>query len=138
MLLKLLALSLLLGTAAFGQENSTNGAPSTPGTNTAPLHLQASEAKAHEGAYAVVSGKVAEVNLGKSVVRLNFEKPFPKESFTAVIFSHYTNRFSNLEALEGKQVAVRGKITLYHNRPEIQLRQTNQLEVLAEPAASKP
>jgi DNA/RNA endonuclease YhcR with UshA esterase domain len=54
--------------------------------------------------------------------------------FTAVVFSSNTNRFPDLEKLQGKTVEVTGKITEYRARPQIVLLSTNQLKVIEKEA----
>ncbi len=105
-------------------------APAAESSTNSPALLSAAEAKQHIGQDAVVTGKVAEVNISERVVRLNFGQPFPKQPFTAVIFSRNTNKFTNLPSLQGKSVEVTGKITEYRNRPEMILDRTNQLKII--------
>ncbi len=135
--LRLVTLGALLSAAAIAQEKYTNtNAPvlgGVAGTNT-PVKLRSAEVKDHIGANAIVTGKIAEVNKSASLVRLNFDQPFPKQTFTAVVFSSKTNLFPNLDQLKDKTVEVSGKIMLYRSRPEIQLQTTNQLKVLEAPA----
>jgi len=92
--------------------------------------VSAAEAKRHLNSEAVVRGKVVEISRAEKVVRLNFEKPFPYQPFTAVIFSNRTNLFGDLEKLKDKTVEVSGRIIEYRRRPEIILSRTNQLRVL--------
>jgi DNA/RNA endonuclease YhcR with UshA esterase domain len=131
----LLIITGWLSVAALAQEAKTNAPAATAETNTnAPLRILSSEAKDHLGANAIVKGKVAEVNGNARLMRLNFDKAFPNQTMTAVVFARYTNLFPHLAALEGKTVEVTGKIVEYRNRPEIQLERTNQLMVLEAPA----
>jgi DNA/RNA endonuclease YhcR with UshA esterase domain len=104
-----------------------------PATN-APLRLTAVEAKDHIGTNAIVSGTVVEVYKGARTVNLNFEKPFPKQPFSAVIFAEKTNLFPDVEKLKGKSVECIGKITEYRDRPQIVLAKTNQLTVIEKEA----
>src|SRR6267154_1161334 len=104
---------------------------STAKTN-APSQISSNEAKEHSGAPAVVKGKIAEVNVGERIVRLNFEQPYPKNPFTAVIFPANTNKFPGIEKLKGKTVQVSGKIAVYRERPQIVLTSTNQVRVIEE------
>ena len=60
----------------------------------------AADAKANIGTNAIVTGKIVEVNIAEKLVRLNFEKPFPKQLFTAVIFGDKTNLFPDLDKLK--------------------------------------
>jgi hypothetical protein len=106
--------------AAPGQEAKTNP----------PVRIQAADAKANIGTNAIVIGKIVDVHFSEKVVSLNFEKPFPKQPFTAVIFGDKTNLFPGLEKLKGKTVEVSGKIVEYRDRPEIKLDSTNQLKVV--------
>ena len=110
------------------EEPATNAAPA------APLTLSAVEAKDHIGTNAVVTGTVVEVYHGSRTVNLNFEKPFPKQPFSAVIFSEKTNLFPEVDKLQGKSVELTGKITEYRDRPQIILTSTNQLKVLEKEA----
>jgi DNA/RNA endonuclease YhcR with UshA esterase domain len=95
-----------------------------------PPTIKASEAKEYIGTNVVATGKIAEVNKVERLVRLNFDKPFPKQPLTAVIFSTKTNLFPDLDTFKGKKVEVSGKITDYHGRPQIVLDTTNQLKVV--------
>jgi DNA/RNA endonuclease YhcR with UshA esterase domain len=104
-------------------------------TNSPPT-IKASEAKEYIGTNVVVTGKIAEVNKVERLVRLNFDKPFPKQPLTGVVFSTKTNLFPDLDTLKGKSVELSGKITDYHGRPQIVLERTNQLKVVEQ--ASEP
>jgi hypothetical protein len=96
--------------------------------------VPALEAKKHINAEAIVTGKIAEVNVAERLVRLNFERPYPSNTFTAVIFADKTNLFPNVRELKDKTVEVTGKIADYHGHPEIILTSTNQLKVVAKAA----
>ena len=117
----------LLCTAAPAQEATTNS----------PVKIQAADAKANIGTNAIVTGKIVEVNIAEKLVRLNFEKPFPKQLFTAVIFGDKTNLFPDLDKLKDKAVEVSGKIIAYRDRPQIVLTSTNQLKVLEKEAEAE-
>jgi len=120
----LLSLSVLLSTGA--QEGKSDSGAKT----NAPIRISATEAKEHIDAQAVVKGKIAEVNVGERIVRLNFEQPYPKNPFTAVIFPANTNKFPEVEKLKGKTVEISGKIAQYRERPQIVLTSTNQVRVI--------
>jgi DNA/RNA endonuclease YhcR with UshA esterase domain len=121
------ALVLLACVSGLAQEQ--------PKTN-APVKIPASIAKQHINADAIVTGKVAEVNKAQRLVRLNFEKPFPNQTFTAVIFANKTNLFPEIDKLKDKIVEISGKIADYRGRPEIILTSTNQLRVVEQSDAS--
>ena len=108
-----------------------------PATNAAPaalLTLTAAEAKDHIGTNAIVTGTVVEVYKGSRTVNLNFDKPFPKQPFSAVIFSERTNLFPDVDKLQGKTVELTGKISEYRERPQIVITSTNQLKVIEKEA----
>jgi DNA/RNA endonuclease YhcR with UshA esterase domain len=121
-----LLLSLAVVLSAGAQASKSDSAAKT----NAPIQISATEAKEHIGAEAVVKGKVAEVNVGERIVRLNFEQPYPKNPFTAVIFPANTNKFPEVEKLKGKTMEVSGKIAAYRERPQIVLTSTNQMKVI--------
>jgi DNA/RNA endonuclease YhcR with UshA esterase domain len=120
----LLNLAVLLSAGA--QESKSDSGAKT----NAPIRITATEAKEHIGAQVMVKGTIAEVNVGERIVRLNFEQPYPKNPFTAVIFPANTNKFPEVEKLKGKTVEVSGKIAQYRERPQIVLTSTNQVKVL--------
>ena len=113
-------LAALACAVGLAQETKTN----------APVRIPASAAKQHIDADAIVSGKIAEVNRAERLVRLNFDKPFPNQTFTAVIFANKTNLFPEIEKLKDKNAEISGKIAQYRGRPEIILTSPNQLKVL--------
>src|SRR5262245_44453539 len=90
--------------------SSTAFCAEEPATN-APLRLTAAESKEHIGTKAVVTWTVVEVYKGSRTINLNFDKPFPKQPFSAVIFSEKTNLFPEVDKLKGKSVEITGKIT---------------------------
>lgn len=91
------------------------------------------EAWEYVGLEKIVEGRVADVyrSMRSNTIFLNFEKPYPNNPFTAVIFSRYTKNFPPFPEFvyEGKTVRVKGKIKLYKGRPEIILKSPNQIEV---------
>jgi hypothetical protein len=100
-----------------------------------PAKIGAAMAAQHYNENLVVTGLVAQVNFRSRLVFLNFDKPYPDSPFAGVIFSPFTNQFTNLPSLEGRIVEVTGMITNYRNKPEIVLTNAIQLTVLASPAA---
>src|SRR6476660_4893001 len=111
----LVAALSLAATTLVAQETKTNTA----------VRIPAAQAKEHIGDQAVVYGKVAEVNIAEKLIRLNLEKAFPAQPFTAVIFAANTNLFPDVAKLKGKTIEVSGKIAVYRDRPQIILTGTN-------------
>ena len=113
-------LALIWIPALLAQETKTN----------APARIPAGEAKQHIDSEATVFGKVSELHKTEKLVLINFDKRFPYQPFTAVVYANKTNLFSDLEKLKGKTVEVTGRITEYHEQPQIVLLSTNQLKIV--------
>jgi DNA/RNA endonuclease YhcR with UshA esterase domain len=122
----LVVLCTVCGLNALAEDSKTNA----PAKSAEPIKIKAEEAKKHIGEQALVSGTVAEVNSTASLVRLNFEKPYPENVFTAVIFSRNTNDFPGVFKLKGKNVEISGKVADYRGHPEIIVNSTNQVRVV--------
>ena len=58
---------------------------------------------------------------------LDFCEDFRDCPFTSVIFVTDANKFGDLQSLRGKHVELRGVITLYRSRPEIVVRDPEQI-----------
>jgi exonuclease VII large subunit len=101
-------------------------------TSPPPLKISASEAAKYYNQQMTVTGKVAQITIRPKVVYLNLDHKYPHSPLALVIFPSNTNQFGDLNALEGKNIEVKGKIRNYHNRPEIVLESTNQLKVIKE------
>jgi DNA/RNA endonuclease YhcR with UshA esterase domain len=86
--------------------------------------LNASEAKEHFGENATVCGDVVSTRHAASSkgqpTFLNFDKPYPNQIFTVVIWGSNRNKFKTPEEdYKGKKICVTGKITAYDGLPEI-------------------
>lgn len=85
------------------------------------------------GKEVIVEGKVVDTyrSIKTNTVFLNFEKPYPTQCFTAVIFNSDLYKFvQNPEDFYlGKTVRVVGKIKKYKGRAEIILKDPSQIEI---------
>ena len=80
-----------------------------------------------------VAGKIVDGYKSKTnTVFLNFEKAYPNQCFTAVIFSSGLINFpENPQSFyEGKIVKVKGMIKEYQGKPEIILEDRSQIEIV--------
>lgn len=113
-----------------------------PAKPDAAKKLTPAEAKEAAGKYATVVAKVVQVRAQEKVTHINFEKPYPYHTFTAVVFASKTNLFPELDKLVAKTVEVSGKIEVYNDKPQIVLVVKSQLKVVEEreknPAEGKP
>jgi micrococcal nuclease len=94
--------------------------------------IPACEAKNFLGQEMIVEGKVAEVYVSKkNNVFLNFERPYPNQCFSAVIFSENLKNFKeDPQKFYLKKVRILGKIKEYRGKPQIILENQNQIEGL--------
>lgn len=105
-------LILVLAAAAFGAETV----------------IRDSDAAGHVGERVTVKGFVASVFTSRAGnTFLNFGKPYPNQTFAAVIFRGSAKQFGNPAQWEGRHVLVTGKVKLYKGKPEIILTSVNQL-----------
>ena len=93
----------------------------------------ACQAGKYLGKEIIVEGKVVDTyrHLKSNTVFLNFEKPYPNQCFTGVIFSSHLYKF--VQELEkyylNKTLRIVGKVKEYRGRPEIILENPDQIEV---------
>jgi DNA/RNA endonuclease YhcR with UshA esterase domain len=86
------------------------------------------EAAQHVGDTATITGTVDGVHQsGKGNIFLNMGGKYPNQAFTAFIPSASAAQFSNPQQYEGRTVAVSGKISLYHGKPEIIVTSPSQI-----------
>ena len=91
-------------------------------------------AKYHIGELITVCGIVSETHTSVTYTNyINFGKPYPNNSFTAIIIAKDTANFQGnipVQILTNKKICVTGKIKLYKEKPEMFLNLKEQLEVL--------
>jgi DNA/RNA endonuclease YhcR with UshA esterase domain len=100
-------------------------------TNSPTLTIGAAQTADHIGKQVTVTGVVAQVSIRPSVTFLNFDKAFPSNVFSAIVWNRNTNEFESLPSLKGKTVAVTGKLIEYKDKPEMELSSKTQLKVLS-------
>jgi hypothetical protein len=94
------------------------------------LNLKTSDASAKIGSKAIVTGYVADVVIREKVAYLNFDAKYPKNTFTAVIFTDKFEAFGDLQSYKNKTVEIKGKIGQYGGKPQIILNYKNQIRVV--------
>lgn len=86
--------------------------------------FSASDASKHIGEQATVCGRIAEVKAATTVrgtpTFIDFEKPYPNETFVAVIWEHDKVSVGTVPTVG--LLCVKGTITEYRGRPQIVLR----------------
>ena len=94
--------------------------------------LPAAQAFAHVGETATVCGKVTGVHYaansrGKPTF-INFDRAYPSQDFTVMIWDDDRAGFGNLDGYTGHQLCARGTITAYRGKPEMILRKPEALQ----------
>jgi micrococcal nuclease len=94
--------------------------------------IGACQAGNYYGKEMIVEGIITGAYRSKTnTVFLNFEKPYPNQCFTSVIFSSEQYKFvgSPEKYYANKTVRIRGEIKEYQGKPEIILKDPSQIEV---------
>jgi len=88
------------------------------------------EVKNYIGKNAIVKGYVADVAIREKVAYLNFDRKFPKNTFSAVIFSEKFSEVGDLNIYKNKNVEVKGIISTYKDKPQIIVTSKNQIQTV--------
>ncbi len=101
--------------------------------------VRAHEALEHAGEYAMVCGVIADARHARDSrgepTYLNFDKPYPEQEFTAVVWGRDRKRFDPApETHVGAKACVYGKVERYKGKAQMVIGRPEQLSV----AASKP
>ena len=94
--------------------------------------VSACEARNYLGEEIIIQGKIADAYCSKTnTVFLNFENAYPKQCFVAVIFSSYQDKFAKdpEKYYADKIVRIKGKISEYKGKPQIILKNPEQIEI---------
>ncbi|MCI0473005.1 MAG: hypothetical protein L0Y76_05410 [Ignavibacteria bacterium] len=97
--------------------------------NSKYVSISTSEVNEYVGKEAEVTGYVADVVVRPKVVYLNFDKKYPKNTFTAVIFPGDADKFGDVEQYRNKNVTIRGSIGTFNGKPQIILNDKEQISV---------
>ena len=86
------------------------------------------DAGSHIGEEACVSGRVLRVFVSRaSNTFLDFCADYRDCPFTSVVFSSDREKFGDIQTLRGRQVEIRGSVTLYNGRAEIIIHGPDQI-----------
>lgn len=102
----------------------------------APVVVTSTEVAAHVGKQVTVRGKVEGQKTSKSGhTYLNFGGRYPNHVFSC--FLSAKNFPEAVPSFEGKEVEVTGLVTMYENKPQIEVSALSQIRVLPEEGESK-
>ena len=86
------------------------------------------DAGSHIGEEACISGRVLRVFVSRaSNTFLDFCADYRDCPFTSVVFSSDREKFGDIQTLRGRQVEIRGSVTLYNGRAEIIIHGPDQI-----------
>ena len=94
-----------------------------------PQKIKPTEANSFVGKSVSVKGYVASVFMTDKVAYLNFEKKYPDNTFTAVVFEKNFSVFDDLTKYENRTVEVKGRVTKYKGKPQIILNSESQIRI---------
>ena len=84
----------------------------------------------HAGQPGCVSGRLMKVFASRGGnTFLDFCEDYHNCPFTSVIFSSDKSKFGDLDSLVGRQIEIRGPITVYQGKPEIIIRDPEQIQL---------
>jgi DNA/RNA endonuclease YhcR with UshA esterase domain len=87
------------------------------------------DASQYVGSSVTVEGVVSQVSRSGGTTFINFGGRYPNHVFYAVILRSNSGFFSDMQSLEGRQVAISGQIEFYKGKPQIVLRSPDQIEL---------
>jgi hypothetical protein len=94
------------------------------------LTVTTEDVKNHIGENAIVKGYVADVVIREKVEYLNFDRKFPKNTFSAVIFSEKFSEVGDLSIYKNQNIEVKGVISTYKDKPQIIVSSKNQIRII--------
>lgn len=93
--------------------------------------VYACEAEENISEVVVVEGKVEEVNQADGMTYLNFGEEHPNNCFTAIVWDGYRQRFDSGPMIyENRTIRVEGLVTSYRGKPQVEIRDPAQINVL--------
>jgi hypothetical protein len=130
-ILAVFCLGVLVGRRASRPPSTTASfAPRSSSRGEAASCVDFHDAGSHAGETGCVSGRVLKVFTSRGGnTFLDFCEDYRDCPFSSVIFSSDKPKFGDLQFLAGRQIEIRGPITLYQGRPEIIIRDPEQIRM---------
>jgi hypothetical protein len=119
----------LTGTASSVESTQKNKELSSAGDENIKT-VTTGEVKNYINKNVVVRGYVADVAIREKVAYLNFDKKYPKNTFSAVVFSEKFSEVGDLNIYKNKNVEVTGTISTYKDKPQIIVTSKNQIQTV--------
>src|SRR5208337_3670785 len=129
--LVIFCLGVFVGRRARRSPSTTSSAASrssSPGEMAGCVDFH--DAAPHAGETGCVSGRVVKVFASRGLnTFLYFFEDYRDFKLTSVIFSGDKNKFGDLASVAGRQIEIRGPITVYQGRPEIIIHDPEQIRL---------
>jgi len=111
-----------------GRSPSASFNSRAPSGGDAPGCVDFHDAASLAGKTGCVSGRVLKVFTSKGGnTFFDFCEDYHDCPFTSVIFSSDKSKFGDIESLAGRQIEIRGSVTVYQGKPEIIMRDAAQI-----------
>lgn len=82
----------------------------------------------------IVKGNVAGSRLferdGKKTFLINLDKRYPQTPLTIVLYTEAYDKLALKEEIDGKNVVVKGTVSLFNDKPQIVVSDVNNLKIL--------
>ncbi|MFJ7884685.1 hypothetical protein ACIQYF_14500 [Pseudomonas sp. NPDC096917] len=90
-------------------------------------YLSTTEASRHVGEKTTLCGRIVQIRETDKVTYLNFDKPYPNSTVTAIVWNEHAKNFSGVNQKTNSTVCIEGQISSYKGKPQITLRDRAQL-----------
>ena len=128
--LAVFCLGVLVGHRAGRSPSTMSFTSRAPSRGEAGGCVDFHDAGPHAGETACVSGRVLKVfTSGGGNTFFDFCEDYHDCPFSSVIFSTDKRKFGDLQSLAGRQIEIRGSITVYQGRPEIVIHDPEQIRL---------
>jgi hypothetical protein len=126
--MKTIFLVLAISTSAFATMGDETNSTAISAMNVVPV-IGALEATNFYDQDVVVTGKVAQVSVRSDITFINLDERYPDSPFAVVILQGRSKFQGDATVLRGHSIGIKGKVTKYHDRPEMLLNNNDQLKV---------
>lgn len=110
------------------EADSTNSAAGNKTLNES-VSISSSSAVSYINKTVTVTGLIADVVVREKVAYLNFDRRYPKNTFTAVVFPDKFKEFGDLTRFKNKTAEVTGKISTFNGKPQIIMNSITQIKI---------
>ena len=93
--------------------------------------ITSDNAKDFVGKVVTIRGEVSQVTTTRSnTTFINIDGKYPDNKFTLVIFKDDASKFPDIKTWEGKIIEANGKVELYRDKPQIVLKEAQQMKII--------